>query len=90
MAYHRTRLFERWEANALKGVEGAAVYGSTSAGVNKLRCPFLGCESERKSFCAAAGFLHSTQDTQGHSTDTLQQNIAYSPNDLNIEKQACH
>lgn len=31
-----------WEtgANALKGVEGAAEYGSTSAGVNKLRCPF--------------------------------------------------
>lgn len=30
------------EANALKGVEGDAEYGSTSARVNKLRCPFPG------------------------------------------------
>lgn len=69
-------------ANALKGVEGAADYGSARVGVNKLRCPFPGRERWRaaepelargRSRGKSEGFFvhwkasaSNTQDAQGH------------------------
>lgn len=69
-------------ANALRGVGGAAEYGGTSAGVNKLRCPFSWVRERESSRTRASqrekwrevfffpraptAFLNLRQDTQGH------------------------